>query len=425
MSLSTLFVQQKCISASRFRDRVHAIRTLLGLFALLLVLPMPSFAQQSVVYGVFFYSPTCPHCRDVLTNHWPGIQSEFRDQLKVLFIDVTQSEGSQIMGTAIDAMHIQSNAVPMLIIGSDVMIGSSDIPQRAPGVIRAGLNAGGIGYPPIPNIDVLFKSVLPATSPTPTETPSHSLLEDPANLAALIVLFGLILGIGVMATAGWQFITRHKINLLSSINGMFGRRMALMGTVVGIVLSGSLVIGSFENPVTLVISMAVLAAFVVLALYLFRTSSLGQLSSGLLPLMLVAGILVAGYLTYVELTLVQATCGVVGNCNAVQQSSYAHILGIPVGVIGIMGYLIILSLWMMNRYKNQQWIDGVLFVMALVGVGFSIYLTILEPFVIGATCVWCLTSSVIMGVLLWMTAPSGSDVMFAMWRPTERQKKLV
>lgn len=417
MALSTSFVQQKCISASRFRDRLHAMRYLLGLLTLLLLMPISSYAQQPVVYGVFFYSPTCPHCRDVLTNHWPGIQSEFGDQLKVLFIDVTQSEGSQIMGTAIDAMHIQSNAVPMLIIGSDVMIGSSDIPQRAPGVIRAGLKAGGIGYPSIPNIDTLFQSVIPVTSPTPTETPSHSLLDDPANLAALIVLFGLVLGIGVMGTAGWQFITRHKINLSSSINGMFGRRMALIGTVVGIVLSGSLVIGSFENPITLVISMAVLAAFVVLALCLFRTSSLGQLSSGFLPVIVVAGILVAGYLTYVELTLVEATCGVVGNCNAVQQSSYAHILGIPVGILGIMGYLIILSLWVMNRYKNQKWIDGALFVMALLGVGFSIYLTILEPFVIGASCVWCLTSAVIMGILLWMTAPAGSDAMFTMWRP--------
>jgi len=203
--------------------------------------------------------------------------------------------------------------------------------------------------------------------------------------------------------------------------------MALIGALVGIVLSGSLIMGSFENPVTLVISIAVLTAFVILAFYLFRTSSLGQLSSGLLPLIVVAGILVAGYLTYVELTLVEATCGVVGNCNAVQQSSYAHILGIPVGFIGIMGYLIILSLWIMNRYKNQQWIDGALFFMALLGVGFSIYLTILEPFVIEATCVWCLTSAVIMGILLWIAAPAGSDAMFAVWRPRpkEQQRKFV
>ena len=38
------------------------------------------------------------------------------------------------------------------------------------------------------------------------------------------------------------------------------------------------------------------------------------------------------------------------------------------------------------------------------GLAFSIYLTFLEPFVIGASCAWCLTSAVIMTVLLWLTA---------------------
>jgi uncharacterized membrane protein len=37
------------------------------------------------------------------------------------------------------------------------------------------------------------------------------------------------------------------------------------------------------------------------------------------------------------------------------------------------------------------------------GVLFSIYLTFLEPFVIGATCAWCLSSAVIMTLLLLTT----------------------
>ncbi len=420
MTRSTSFIQKSRIFASRFHDRIHAVRLLLGLLTLLLLIPISSYAQQPVVYGVFFFSPTCPHCQDVLTNHWPDIQSEFGDQLKVLFIDVTQSQGSQIMGTAVNAMHIQSNAVPMLIIGSDVMIGSSDIPLRAPVVIRSGLNAGGIGYPPIPNIGILFQSVLPDTSPAPTEIASHSLFEDPANLAALIVLFGLVVGVGVMGAAGWQFVNQRNQRLFGSINGMFGRRMALVGTLVGIVLSGSLIIGSFENPVTLLISITVLIAFVILAFQLFRSSSLGQLSSWLTPILVVAGMLVAAYLAYVEMTLVEATCGVVGNCNVVQQSSYARILGVPVGIIGILGYLTILFLWTVKRFKNQHRIDGALFVITLLGVGFSIYLTLLEPFVIGASCVWCLTSAVIMGILLWMTAPAGWELVFTMRRPIKR-----
>ena len=38
------------------------------------------------------------------------------------------------------------------------------------------------------------------------------------------------------------------------------------------------------------------------------------------------------------------------------------------------------------------------------GTLFSIYLTFLEPFVIGATCMWCLTSAVAITGLLWSTA---------------------
>ena len=45
--------------------------------------------------------------------------------------------------------------------------------------------------------------------------------------------------------------------------------------------------------------------------------------------------------------------------------------------------------------------------MTIGGTLFSIYLTFLEPFIIGATCAWCLTSSIIMTVLLWLSAGSG------------------
>ncbi|NWF71200.1 MAG: vitamin K epoxide reductase family protein [Chloroflexi bacterium] len=162
-----------------------------------------------------------------------------------------------------------------------------------------------------------------------------------------------------------------------------------------------------------------------LAVQLFRSTSVGQLADWLTPLLLAVGLLVAGYLAYIEMTLAQATCGVLGDCNAVQQSPYARVLGIPVGVIGILGYLTLLVLWGGKRFKKQQWLDVALFVMALAGVGFSTYLTFLEPFVIGASCAWCLTSAVVMGILLWMTAPAGLDALYAMKHSDDRLKKSV
>jgi len=49
--------------------------------------------------------------------------------------------------------------------------------------------------------------------------------------------------------------------------------------------------------------------------------------------------------------------------------------------------------------------------MIVIGVLFSIYLTFLEPFVIGATCAWCLSSAVIMTLLLLLTTTllTGAD----------------
>jgi uncharacterized membrane protein len=47
---------------------------------------------------------------------------------------------------------------------------------------------------------------------------------------------------------------------------------------------------------------------------------------------------------------------------------------------------------------------------ALLGTLFSVYLTFLEPFVIGATCAWCLTSAVVITLLLWATAPMAAKV---------------
>jgi len=43
-----------------------------------------------------------------------------------------------------------------------------------------------------------------------------------------------------------------------------------------------------------------------------------------------------------------------------------------------------------------------LVVAALVGTVFSMYLTALEPFVIGASCMWCLSSALGMTAVLWL-----------------------
>ena len=123
------------------------------------------------------------------------------------------------------------------------------------------------------------------------------------------------------------------------------------------------------------------------------------------PVLAVIGLCVALYLTYVETAKVEAVCGPVGDCNSVQQSPYAYLFGvIPVGVFGAMGYLGILVAWLIQRFgpdRFQKFAVFAIWGMSWFGVLYSIYLTFLEPFVIGATCVWCITSAILITLLLW------------------------
>jgi len=133
------------------------------------------------------------------------------------------------------------------------------------------------------------------------------------------------------------------------------------------------------------------------------------LPSWTMPVLAAVGMAVASYLAMVEVTGAMAVCGPVGDCNTVQQSSYAVLLGVPVGMLGQAGYLAMFVAWALGmlgprRWRGSAWLA--LWAMALGGVAFSAYLTFLEPFVIGATCVWCLTSAVVMTLILLGATPS-------------------
>ena len=129
----------------------------------------------------------------------------------------------------------------------------------------------------------------------------------------------------------------------------------------------------------------------------------------------VAGLCLVGlgvsiYMAFVETTHTTAVCGPVGDCNTVQQSEYALLFGrLPIGVLGFLGYAAMLVVWAGRRWGRgslPRLSDLALFAMALFGTLFSIYLTFLEPFVIGATCIWCLTSALCMTLILLILAGS-------------------
>ncbi|MDO8750759.1 MAG: vitamin K epoxide reductase family protein [Dehalococcoidia bacterium] len=103
-----------------------------------------------------------------------------------------------------------------------------------------------------------------------------------------------------------------------------------------------------------------------------------------------AGMVATGYLTVAHFTHSGLVCLVGSGCDAVQSSAYATIAGVPVALVGLLGYgVILLAVVGRPRLRNQGlW----LYAGALAGFVFSTYLTFVELFVIRAVCSYCIFS---------------------------------
>jgi uncharacterized membrane protein len=124
-----------------------------------------------------------------------------------------------------------------------------------------------------------------------------------------------------------------------------------------------------------------------------------------------AGTAVAAYLSWVALDPnKELACGVVGDCHAVQSSSYAEIDGVPIALFGLLMYLGLLALTAARLVtpaggRLPEVLVSLTFALALGGMVYSAYLTYLELVVIDALCVWCIASAMIVTALFAMTLP--------------------
>ena len=110
----------------------------------------------------------------------------------------------------------------------------------------------------------------------------------------------------------------------------------------------------------------------------------------------VIGLAIAGYLTWVHYAGLQPFCvGGGGSCEKVQTSRWAELAGVPVAVLGLAGYAAILLTLLLPEDLGRS---AAAFV-ALVGVGFSAWLTYVEVTKIHAICQWCVASAVVMTLL--------------------------
>ncbi len=341
-------------------------------------------AEGPVVQAVLFFAPTCGHCHYVITEFLPGLFEETGGQpsitfdqsvlpgepsfylmsngrLQLLLVDVSQPVGSAMFGADSERLGMDRAGVPRLDVQDIYLVGSGDIPDRFPTMVDEGLAGGGIGWPSVPDLDTAIAPFLAEGSVAVVEPDGREDGEDEA----------VVIPVG-------------------DDRGPLDR-------------FGDDPVGNGISVVVLIVLVASLVAAPLLA----ARGSLPSFPAWFVPVLAIVGIGVAAYLANVETSGSEAVCGPVGDCNAVQESEYAELFGVPIGVLGVIGYLLVGGLWLVSRLASGAVADWAILLIAVGAFGgtlFSAYLTFLEPFVIGATCMWCISSALVMMALLWVSA---------------------
>jgi uncharacterized membrane protein/thiol-disulfide isomerase/thioredoxin len=377
-----------------FLSRIGIITTFLSLFPFGSLLSV----EEPVVHALLFFSPTCPHCHKVITEDLPPLLEEFGDQIVILGINTYTEVGNELFLAALEQFNIpQENAgVPMLITGETVLIGSIEIPQQFPELISRGLELGGVDWPDIPGLAQLLieesltgKDEDPSTEDQVGENAGADNQEDISNVA---VNQGQLEEEEIQTeesstvTGGIEdsFVAAENLTMIDRFSqdraGNSISTVILIGMIFSVIFAGGIVTLSNHVPY--------------------------QWPNWIVSILLVIGLTVSIYMAFVEITQSEAVCGPIGDCNTVQQSPYALLFGlIPIGLLGVLGYLVIGLVWLVALFSKKKWQNitlKILWGLLLFGTLFSIYLTFLEPFVIGATCVWCLTSAVTITLLFWI-----------------------
>jgi len=112
------------------------------------------------------------------------------------------------------------------------------------------------------------------------------------------------------------------------------------------------------------------------------------------------GLMISLYLLSVHWGWWQIVCLDLGDCEVVNMSSYAELLGIPVALLGAFTYVSLLVTAMLSwRQFYEDLASLVQFFLAAVGVAFSAYLTYIEIFVLRAICPWCVLSALLITLI--------------------------
>ncbi len=314
----------------------------------LLALPQQPVKAQSAdatVQGWFFWMDGCPHCADVLQNVMPAIAQRYADQLEITYVEVVNLDDVDALYriAAEYGLSKEETGVPLVIINHQALAGADIIADNLDAAIQDAISAGGARYDALPVIPGRVSMRAPEI---------HNTGETKAK------------GFGIAK----------------------------------FVLAGMILVVLYE--------------FYRFAVGAAETASQPEWQRLAILILALLGLGVAFYLGFVESTHATAVCGPVGDCNSVQHSPYARLFGlIPIAWMGVAGYVLIILAWAAAAWRKDtplaHWAHLTIYGAAFFGTLFSIYLTYLEPFVIHAVCMWCISSAIIMTlILLLSTTPA-------------------
>jgi uncharacterized membrane protein len=375
----------------------------------------PALADEAVVRGVLFYSPTCPHCHQVITVDLPPILEVYGEQVEIIAVNTAHPGGYELYQAALQHFNVPEDrrGVPILIVGDSVLFGSLEIPQKLPGTIDAYLAQGGVDWPDIPGLIEAIESAENAATATPTLPPSAT-TAAPTTMASSALSPSPATTLVITPTPNPQ---PADDDVRTDPPGVAGG----IGDLSNIQPEG--IYARFQrDPLGNSISTLVLVTLMVVSLTSIRgfatpvggsvfRPKVDRWRQWAIPGLVILGLGISIYMAYAEIGQNTAVCGPVGDCNTVQQSEYARLFGlIPIGIVGVIGYAALGLCWAIGQWGNGRarlWAKLMLSAMALFGTLFSIYLTFLEPFVIGATCLWCLSSAITMALILLLSSDAG------------------
>jgi len=121
----------------------------------------------------------------------------------------------------------------------------------------------------------------------------------------------------------------------------------------------------------------------------------------------IVALFTSGYLSYTTATGTTAVCieGGAFDCAAVEGSIYSKIAGVPVAYLGLLTYITIFVLLLLEKRFTFFREYGMLLILglALFGFMFHSYLTFVSISILHKVCLWCLITNLSMFMILIAT----------------------